>query len=137
MASYMKEYAIVCIAIIMLANVAVLKSKCLRKNLFGNIGRLYDMNDENIKKGQKESEEIFSIAIFTSWVSPCTVWSNNFVFKSYFLIVNSLTTLLVHALGIVSVFLLTQYRILLTDLSQFENPPITHCYRNIENNSIR
>ena len=137
MASYFKEYVIVCIAIIMLTNLVVLKSKCLNKKLYCDIWKLYSTVDENMKKGKKETDEIFNTAILTSWISPCTVWSNNTKFKSYFLIANSLTTLLGHAVGIASVFLMTHFEILSMDLSKLENLPITHCFRNFENVSAR
>jgi hypothetical protein len=128
MAAYFKVFVIVAISIIMLANVAVLNSNCLKQKLYCKIGNLYSFNDQKIKNGKKESEEIFYTAILTSWLSPCTVWCHNFKFKSYFLIVNSLTTLLGHAAGIISVFILTYFGVLKMDLLQTENPPITHCF---------
>ena len=129
MASYLKEYVLLSIGIIMLANFAVLKSKCLKEKLYCHVVDLYGMNADKMKEGLKEFDEIFNTAILTSWISPCTVWSNNFEFKSYFLIVNSLTTLLGHAVGIASVFILTHFGVLLTDLAQSENPPVTHCFK--------
>ena len=38
----------------------------------------------------QDAQTVFSIAIFTSWISPSTVWSNNFQYKSYFLIISRL-----------------------------------------------
>ena len=135
MASYFRELVIVCVAIIILTNIAVLKTKCLKKKLYCNIDNIYRY--ANMNTWQEESEEILHTALFTSWISPCTVWSNNFNSKSYFLIVNSLTTLIVHAFCLVSVFVLTYYKYLLEDLSQFDNPPITHCFKRNENYSLR
>ena len=113
------------IASIMLANFVVTKSMMTKSNFV--IKDLYGHdNRDNQKKGRKESDEIFNTAIFTSWISPCTVWSNNHRFKSNFLIVNSLTTLLGHALSIFCAVFLADLR----TLSQSENHPITLCYRN-------
>ncbi len=137
LASYFKEAVIVCIAIIILANLVVLKSKCLKQKLYCYIGVFYGLEDEEIKKGQKVSEEIFFTAILTSWISPSTLWSHNFKFKSYFLIVSSLTTLIAYAVGIIFVFFFTYYEVFKLDLLQTENPPITHCFKNEENDSLR
>jgi hypothetical protein len=130
MASYFKGIVIVCIAIIILANAAVLNFEWLKKKCFCDISLLYGHFDHKMQRGQKESAEILNTAIVTSWISPCTVWSNNFKFKSYFLIVSSITALLGHAVGILSVFILTRFGYLLVDLSLSENPPVTHCFRN-------
>ncbi len=135
MASYFKEFVIVCIAIITIVNAAVLKSKCLKKKLYCDICKL--QRDTFKKRSKKEPESIFYTSIFTSWISPCTVWANNFKFKSYFLIVNSLTVLLGHSLGIVSISILTYFEVLKLDLLQNENPPITHCFKNQDNVSLR
>ena len=133
MASYFKVYVTVCIAIIILANAAVLKSKCLKQKLECNISFLYKFSNDIYTKGKKESEEIFFTAILTSWVSPCTVWCSSLNLKSYFLIANSLTTLIGHAAGIASVFILTYFEVLKMDPLQTGNPPITHCFMNQDN----
>ncbi len=128
MASYFKEFVIVCIAMIILANAAVLNSKCLKPKLYCDIRDLCCFNEKYLRKGQKESDEIFYTSIFTTWISPCTVWCHTVKFKSYFLIVNSLTTLLGHAVGIIFVFILTYLDVLKMDPLQNETPPITHCF---------
>jgi hypothetical protein len=137
LASYFREFVIVFIAIVVSMNAAVLKLKCLTLKLYCPIRKLYGFDDEHIKFGQKESEQIFYTALFTSWISPCTVWSNNFTRKSYFLIVSSLTTLVGHALGITFLVFLTYFEVFKIDLAQTKSPPITHCFKRQENMSIR
>jgi hypothetical protein len=139
MAAYFKEFVIACIAIITTLNLAVLTCQ---SNQEYHIKRLYASKDETkmkkmMKKGKQESEEIFLTAIFTSWISPCTVWSNNMKSKSYFLILNSLTTLLGHAVGIVSIFILSYFEVFKMDPLQTKNQPITHCFMNPDSVSLR
>ncbi len=132
MAAYLKEYAIVCITINILVTVAALHSNCCFA--FGT--RVFERDPFRSKSSHYISPKYY-IAIFTSWISPCTVWSNTFKFKSSFLIVSSLLSLTAHAVGILSIYLLTHFGYLLRDLSQFENPPLTHCFRNHDNISLR
>jgi hypothetical protein len=133
MVAYIKGFVIIFIALIVFTNAIVLKLKCLKRHLSPDyITDLYN----NKKQGDEDSEEIFLTAIFTSWIAPCTVWSNNNTFKSYFLITSSLICLLGHALGIVSVYLLTYFGCLLTDVSQSESPPFTHCFEFQDNTTF-
>ena len=132
--SYLQEYVIFCIGIIMLANMIVLNLKCLKNKLYCGIQYLYDCKNENRKRWKKESDEIFNTAILTSWISPCTVWSNNNKFQSVFLIVNSIVTFAVLFFNIYFVALLSYYR---SNQSPVENPTIIQCYRNQENISLR
>jgi ankyrin repeat protein len=74
--------------------------------------------------GTKESNAIFFNAMFTSWVSPCTVWTNTFMEKSKFLMLSSSITLSVHLLNLINLFLISD----LDMLSSIENPPILHCF---------
>ena len=47
----------------------------------------------NMKEsGTKEASQIFYHSVFTSWISPCTVWVNNNLKRSKFLITTSLIT---------------------------------------------
>jgi hypothetical protein len=130
MAAYIKEYAIVWITINILVTVAALHSNCCFA--FGT--RVFE---RSLNGSSHYLSTKYYIAIFTSWISPCTVWSNTHKFKSSFLIVSSLVSLTAHAVGILSIYLLTHFGYLLRDLSQYENPPLTHCFRNHDNISLR
>jgi hypothetical protein len=137
MAAYSKVYVTVCTAMIILANAFMLNCKCLKPKLYFGIWNLYSGSEENKFKKQKESEDIFYTAIFTSWILPCTVWANSFRSMSYFLIVNSLTTLLGHAVGIIFVFILTYCEVLKMDPLETKNVPITHCFKKEDNFTMR
>ena len=78
---------------------------------------------------KKHANLVFSIAIFTSWISPCAVWFNNFEMKSYFLVALSTISMLSHCLGISSIYLFI-HNCGLLDIS---SPPIFHCFTNLTN----
>ncbi len=83
------------------------------------------MND--LQESTQESNDkriLLVIANFTAWIAPCTVWANNFKYKSYFLIVSSTTCMLSHMICLISVYI----RAFLSDLLPAENPPIAHCF---------
>ena len=134
MASYFKEFVIVWIGVIMLANMAVLSLPCFKKKLYCDIQYLYDSKDENRKRWEKESDEIFYTAILTSWISPCTVWSNNNKFKSNFLFINSLITFNAHLLFGWFIPIISEFK---WGQSKFEFPTIIQCFENQENISLR
>jgi hypothetical protein len=54
------------------------------------------MYDNEKEYGTNEIKNIFWIAVFTSWESPCSLWENNLSRKSKFLPVSSLITITVH-----------------------------------------
>lgn len=139
MASYLQEKVIVCIILIIGLNACVLKSPCLAEKLYPEIQQLYEsheldgVSEDDERQGKKESETMFYTAIFTSWISPCTVWANNFKCKSYFLLVSSFTSLLGHALVIAAIFVYISS----TDFPLLDNPPITHCIERSNNVLVR
>ncbi len=90
-------------------------------------GLLNNFYEEDKEKGTKESNLIFLISIFTSWVSPCTVWYNGFYYyMCYFLMVLSSITLAIHLLG--NCFLFGFINI--HGIVNSSAPPIFHCFVN-------
>ncbi len=67
---------------------------------------------------------IFWMSVFTSWVSPCTVWANNKSIKKYFLLSSSAITIAVNMLSITAVYILVSTVGLMDNV----NPPISHCF---------
>ena len=65
---------------------------------------------------------VFWTAVFTAWMSPCTVWENNLITKSYFLLVSSSTSLIIHCFSLISICL----HVSLDELS-LNLAPIFHC----------
>jgi hypothetical protein len=139
MASYLREKVIMSIVLIIGLNACVLKFPCLAEKLYPKIQDLYEshelrgISEDDERRGKKESETMFYTAIFTSWISPCTLWANNYKCKSYFLLVSSFTSLLSHAILVAFIFI----HISSADLSQYDNPPITHCFGSSDNISLR
>jgi hypothetical protein len=137
MAAYFKEYVIVCIAIIMMANAIVIKFPCFK--LFRNIWDLYGVDwsylkmKKNMELGHQEVFEMFLTAIFTAWIAPCTVWANNSQVTKYFLLTSSFTTMICHCIGILSIYASVYFFL---DMSNFDNPPVSHCFRRDDNVSF-
>jgi hypothetical protein len=105
-AAYLREVVIALIVFHILAQFIVLKFFLLKGN------PILD-NQTNI----------FWTAIFTSWMSPCTVWSNNLKTKSYFLLVSSCTSIIIHCFSLISICIY----ISLYDLSS-KLAPKFHCH---------
>ena len=132
MAAYFQEKVFACIIIVITVNTLVLKSPCLEDKLYPYtyISCLYESYEleavpEDVKTQAKQDKEAMLItALFTSWISPCTVWANNIKCNSYFLLVSSFLTMFSHAVGIASIFIYIWF----ADLVLSNNPPITHCF---------
>ena len=119
-AAYLRSFVLVHISLIMLLNLAVLRLPSLTKHLYIDLKYLYR---NNLDQGKKDANSLLIIALYTSWMSPFTVWYNYKKFKSYFLPVSSLATLLGHFLAIVVTYIFATYG----DVS-FTRPPVTHCF---------
>ena len=69
-----------------------------------NIKKVYHINNKaNVRfdeLAKQESNHIFLTSVFTSWITPCTVWYNNFEMKSYYLLFLSGLTLAFHGVSI-------------------------------------
>ena len=68
------------------------------------------------------------IAVITSCVSTCTVWTNNILKKSNLLLFSSLITFMSHILCIVAIYL----RIFLGPPLAIETAPIIHCFTELD-----
>ena len=79
LASYIKMFSLVVVIIIVMAQFVLLRY------YFGLNAeeRRYDALIDGVPDGEWESESqtIFWTSIFTSWISPTTVWSNNIINK--------------------------------------------------------
>ncbi len=106
LAAYLREVVIAIIVFHILAQFIVLKFVLLK-------GRSISDNQTNV----------FWTAVFTAWMSPCTVWENNLITKSYFLLVSSNTSIIIHYLSLIYICIY----ISLDDLSS-SLAPIFHCH---------
>jgi len=96
-ASYVK-LGIILVIVILTVLASLLVSKCLisRQRNFGKENAPISYEFKEIAAGQQKG--ILIITALTSWITPCIVWTNNFVAKSYFLVSSSATSILAHAL---------------------------------------
>ena len=132
--AYFRWWVLVHIIGIIVINFLVLKCPKLEDILYPDVAKMYGNYSKYLQTfvidkahrdlAEAESDFIFYTAIFTSWLSPCTVWAHNLTCKSYFLLVSSLTTLIGHGVGLMFIYVL----LLNSDLSDYANPPITHCF---------
>ena len=125
MTAYAREHTIWCIFILWSLNfIPIWKSQ--RYN-YRPLYRIYGGAIKRVMFGIRDRDRVFLTAILTSIKSPCTVWSNCFMFKSNFLLVTSFTSLTLHAFTVVVVSLTNMY----ADLSTISNPPITYCTKEL------
>ncbi len=112
-AAYFDGFVVVVVAIIIGANFLILKYAYYKGAPFPEIDILYAKSNEtkiaqsDQEEGLGESQLIFFRAVFTSWVSPCTVWANNLRCKSYFLPISAITSLSIHCFTITSIYAAT------------------------------
>jgi hypothetical protein len=133
-AAYFKGFVILVIAFIIGIHFFVLKLPCLKGKLFPYFTDLYGTYPLNNFKAEEETQKsndairVLFTAIFTAWISPCTVWANNFKCKSYFLVVSSTICMLSHLLCLMSVYMSSFF----VEFLPAENPPLAHCFEGIE-----
>ena len=130
--TYFHVYVLLAICVTVVANFAVLTLLFQKRKLVDEIISLYkNKNKETIdatqeERGLLESNSIFLTSILTSWVSPCSVWTNNIVSKSFFLLASSITTNCCYTLSIVSLFIFVN----LEDNLDLSKLTVLHCIRN-------
>lgn len=112
-------------------NFVVLNLPFLKKYLFPPLMSLYkkSKHEANIplqfeEKANVDSQTMLFIAVFTSWISPSTVWANNLLCKSYMLITTCLTSSVIHLSGVTAIFIyLATANVNVADL-----PAVFHCF---------
>jgi ankyrin repeat protein len=120
--SYYQLFVLLVIGLSSFVHYICLKAVYRKKtNLDEIIEKLYKKN-KNF--GTKETNNIFWMSVFTSWVAPCTVWANNKSIKTRFLLLSSFITIAVNMLSIIFVYI----RVNKVGLMDSVNPPITHSY---------
>ena len=127
--SYFKHYVIVFILGTMSMHYWVLKLLYLNeKETHLIISKLYNKNNEH---GLKEAKSLFYNSVFTSWISPSTVWTQNGVLKSRYLMTSALITFAFYSLALTGLY----FGATLLNFDQLHNPPIIHCFNKLEYNS--
>ncbi len=127
MATYAQGYVFVLIGTIVLLNLTILKHTYLRKEQRTKI--IENFYNHQKETGTIETNAIFLNALFTSWVSPCTVWMSNVLYKSKFLFISTLVTFSVNLFNLISLYLISNSDM----LHNIENPPILHCFHSYNN----
>ena len=137
MTTYFREFVIIIIFIIIsltaLSIMIYIRQKekdKLKKYSSFIIDKLYKENLVNqSEKGLKEFQNIKHTAILTSWISPCTVWCNNRMHRSYFLLISSLTVMAAHSIGLLGTYCFACFG----DFTNILHPPVFHCFPMDEN----
>jgi ankyrin repeat protein len=142
-AAYLQGWILICIPVAMLSVYIFLQVFIFKCNLSTQIDSGFCDIPINIL--EKEGLNCFRTAILTSWVSPCSVWSNNQQSKSYytfrkreyssqkFLFVSSCGCIFANCICIAAIYVyLSVYNLLELELSL----PITHCKESAENISM-
>ncbi len=83
-----------------------------------------EISFQDEEQGLEESKSIFVTSALTSWITTCTVWSNNLSHQSFFLLITSTTSILCHMFSLISICIFISL-----DLISFGSfAPITHCF---------
>jgi hypothetical protein len=102
-ATYFNAGVLIVIVVNITASFLVLKNVYVRKRPYPYTEHLYSrfkkMLQFGIQQGEREPQAILYTAVLTSWVSPCTVWTNNVQCKSLFLLLSNLISSVVHLLS--------------------------------------
>jgi ankyrin repeat protein len=138
LSAYVKVHVLWCICIVIFLNFVAIQNFVFRLN---SSELVFDAMLNGVPEGQWESEsrKIFNTAIFTSWISPYTVWANNKPIEilkkrlgksnmsKYFLLISNATT------SITLIIILSIYCYGVFSVDNFDvanNPPLAHCFRN-------
>jgi cytohesin len=131
-ATYFHAFVLLTIFLTVAANFVVLTSLFRKRKTEEEIISLYkNTNKETIdasqeERGLLESNSIFFTSVLTSWISPCLVWTNNIVSKSFFLLASSITTNCCYTLSIVSIFIYIN----MEDNAEISKFTMLHCIQN-------
>ena len=133
LASYFKGHVILFVAFVIVANFFVLNFIFDTGNE-KDLEKLYEIqknliSDRDGEQVRQDSKITLTIAVLTSWITTGTVWSNNFSYKSYFLLMSSITSTLAHMICLSCIYIYTA----LEEISSTSLAPITHCFLKPDN----
>jgi hypothetical protein len=131
--SYIQAYILLTITSIIGLNGFILFLKYFQKNKREALRRDFYPRDE--QHGKKESGYIFITAVLTSWISPCSIWSNTFGQKTWFLFYSSSICIIVYFINIITIGIFEKFGFCFPT----ENHPITRCFEDADkfNSSYR
>ena len=138
-AAYLKGWVIVFIGLIITCHTLALNLPSLQDRLFPFLFFLYAKYPSYTSSpGQpareaNDARSILFTANCTSWISPCTVWINTFMVKSYFLIFSSSVCSACHLLGLLTVYLYSMF----AQLTPTDHAPVSHCFTSIDEMAVR
>ena len=136
--AYLRGWVTVGILFIIVCHSVVTKLPCLEEKLFPLSALLYTTYPTYTFSTNGETQEIndsrlvLFIANVTSWIAPCTVWTNTLRRRSPFLVLSSTICALGHFFLLSSVFAFSFY----AEFSPVDNPPILHCFKDIVKQQI-
>ena len=122
-ASYFHLYVMVPVIITWFSNWIIMSQiYCTKAKEDEIIEKFYGNYREH---GIKETRKIFYQAVFTSYISPCTVWANNSLMKTKFLLTSFLIIFATHFWTIIINFSLLKF----TQVIRADDfPPVFHCF---------
>ena len=127
-ASYFKQFVLVIIGFIILTNFIVIRGIYFRGKSYPKTDQLYEGGLDSATRrkegGREEPRTVFLTSIFTSWISPCTVWSNNNILKTTYLIVLSLSNAVSHMICLSFIYIFTS----VTHFSLKDGAPLSYCF---------
>ena len=106
----------------------------LKRLHYNNMERVIVKIYNNLRElAIREAQQVFWTSVLTSWITPCTVWTNNKQIYSNFLVNSAFFTSTINVFGIIIVYSVT---LSIGPIYQI-NPPILHCFNQEELNSTK
>ena len=130
LASYCKEFILIFIAFSIFANFVFIRCVYFESKPFPDVEIELQPLKNNVlhnmkqSRNDQESQLIFDTAVFTSWISPCTVWSNSLTKQTRFLLASSSLCIFTHLVSLACIGIFLHFG----SLNNNKLFPISHCH---------
>jgi len=141
--AYIREYVIVCIFLLTGFVYLTLQGFVFRWTTKNMAIDAISNGVLQSKEANRRSQNIFVVAILTSWISPCSVWCNNIVYRAkkyswflanYFLLLSSISSVFSLTISLLSLYSVTNLSSLIQNKT---NVPVSHCVNQYSNENSK
>jgi ankyrin repeat protein len=137
--AYIREYVILCIFLLTGLVYLTLQGFVFRwtSNNMATDAILNGVDQPD--EAKRRSQNVFFVAIVTSWISPCSVWCNNIAYRAkkfswflanYFLLISSISCVFSLTIAVLSLYAVTDGNIIMQNQT---NVPVLHCFNHYSN----
>jgi hypothetical protein len=115
-------YVLVLVFAAIMLNFIVLKLLYYQREQGKEIMKNFCSKDK--EQDRKDVDCIFYQSVFTSWISPCTVWAKNKLMVSHFLLCSAFTTLAIYIITLLGFYFFIEK----FEFNAMDNPPVFACF---------